>query len=128
MKSTYKLVGLFWDGKPEGKEPDTVYSYDADYLPAAGQPCLFDLIEMKRRIELSELFAANGQVGFEAIVKKLAGCSSLAVVIDCPPKTRGLTQRRFFRHRTLQVFGSLARALPGTKVAAMVPDGMGLEI
>lgn len=59
MKSTYDLIGTFWDGRPADAVAQTV-PYDP-LMPEAGTPyCLFDINGKRRGIWLSVLFAVRG--------------------------------------------------------------------
>lgn len=119
MKSTYKLIGLFWDGKPEANYSKDALPYDSSYLALGSQPCLFDLLEKKRKVNLSELFSINTSNDFDAMVNKLKDCGSVALIIDYLPTASSAIHRKFALHRTLQVFGALQNALPESKVIMM---------
>ena len=123
MKKSYKLLGLFWDRKPEASAVYELDAYDPDYLAITEQPSLFDLVEKKRRITLTELLNVNTHQAFETIIEKLKGCNSVAIVNDCHPRSRSRIHRDFFLHRLLQVIEALSSKLPESKVMLMPPWG-----
>ncbi len=58
MKSTYDLIGTFWDGRRKRQIAQTV---PYDLMPEAGTPyCLFDINGKRRGIWLSVLFSPFG--------------------------------------------------------------------
>lgn len=122
MKSTYKLIGVFWDGKPEASGRAAVVPYDPYYLPLSAQPCLLDLIERKRRVGLSQLLGIGSQEDVMSLAEKLEGCGSVAVVVDYLPKAKSSVHRRFFEHRALQALKALSEALPSTEIVFMTPQ------
>ena len=64
MKSTYDLIGTFWDGRPADAVAQTV-PYDP-LMPEAGTPyCLFDINGKRRGIWLSVLFAVRDEADWE---------------------------------------------------------------
>lgn len=121
MKGTYKLVGVFWDGRPEIIRNVAVKPYDMFYLSLSSQPCLFDLIECKRQIKLSQLLQIQNQEEAAVIIEKLVDCKSVAIVADYIPKVKSSVHCRFFEHRLLQVLGYLSTALPETEILLMEP-------
>lgn len=121
MKSTYKLIGLYWDRRPEAEITETVSCYDPNYLEVDARPCLFDYVEKKRRINLSELLSVNTSDELIALLEKLSDCDSVAVVLDYEPKAPSFTHRRFVRHRTLQAIESIREVLPETEIVLMHP-------
>lgn len=121
MKSTYKLIGVFWDGKAEADGCAAVLPYDPYYLPLSSQPCLLDLIERKRRVRLSQLLEIRSQEEVESLAEKLDGCGSVAIVVDYLPKAKANVHRKFFKHRTLQALKTLSDALPETEIVFMEP-------
>lgn len=122
MKSTYKLIGVFWDGKPEARGCTTVLPYDPYWLPLSSQPCLLDLIECRRHIRLSQLLAIRSQQEVALLAEKLDGCTSLAIIVDYLPKAQSCVHRTFFKHRVLQVLGTLSAVLPEAKIFYMEPS------
>lgn len=119
MKSTYQLIGLFWDGKPKAEDVGSILPYDQSYLPLSHPLCLFDCVEKKRRVYATELFGVDTQADFDALVEELKGYDSVAAIIDYCPGTQMRTHRRFFMHRMCQAIESLSNALPESEVVAM---------
>lgn len=85
MKNTYKLIGVFWDGKPAADLPAALRPYDPEYLKAGSPPCLFDLAGKRRRVNLSRLLDISGQSDLDSLVDELAGCRSVAVMLYGKP-------------------------------------------
>ncbi len=124
MKSTYKLIGAYWDHVPLPAKEASL-SYDSTYLPADSPLCLFDLIEKKRRIGISELLAADSDTRFSAIVDDFDGCDAVAILLDYQPSCGGSILRRFYHLRALQAYGKLASALPDSDLVFMLPKDSG---
>lgn len=121
MKNTYKLIGVFWDGKPAADLPAALRPYDPEYLKAGSPPCLFDLAGKRRRVNLSRLLDISGQSDLDSLVDELAGCRSVAVMLDYLPRAEGGAHKRFFLHRASQAIGAVSRRLPGAEVVLMAP-------
>lgn len=123
MKSTYKLIGVFWDGRPEMTSGIAIRPYDPFYLALSSQPCLFDIVERKRRVELSRLLEIGSTEEAEMLIEEFAECTSVAVVLDYLPKAKSSVHRKFFEHRLLQVLGSLSELLPEAEIVLMEQRG-----
>lgn len=122
MKSTYKLIGAFWGHREALGSPLALAEYDPTYLAAGSALCLFDFLEVKRSITLSELMSADGEADVEGIFEGLRGADKVAVVVDIAPRSTGEVQRRFFRKRALQTLRMLVDELPESEVILMLPN------
>lgn len=122
MKSTYKLIGAFWDHREALGSPLALAEYDPTYLAAGSALCLFDFLEVKRSVTLSELMSADGEADVEGIFEGLRGADKVAVVVDIAPRSTGEVQRRFFRKRALQTLRMLVNELPESEVILMLPN------
>lgn len=122
MKSTYDLIGTFWDGRPADTVAQTV-PYDP-LMPEAGTPyCLFDVNGKRRGIRLSALFAVRDEADWEQTRASLAGCRQIAVIDDCRPRFQGEVVQRFHRHRLRQALHLLRCEIPGARIRVMrLPD------
>lgn len=121
MKSTYKLIGVYWDHTPLPKNEVTLVAYDPTYLTAGSPLCLFDLLEKKRRIDITELLAVDSDLQFQTMVDSFSGCDKVAVVLDYQPSCRGSVLHGFYALRVLQAYGKLAYSLSNTRVTLMLP-------
>lgn len=118
MKSTYDLIGTFWDGRPADIVTETVL-YDP-LLPEAGTPyCLFDIDGKQRSVRLSALFAVRDDADWERIRASLADCRRIAVIDDCRPRFRGGTLQQFHEPRLRQVLHLLQHEVSGAQVHVM---------
>ena len=122
MKSTYKLIGVFWDKRPQRDDAIALMDFDPTFLPLDSPLCLFDLIEKKRRIALSHLFAVRHDWQLEELLMKTEGSSLIAIELDCLPQSSGATHQRFFAHRLLQATSALSNQCPSAEVVLMLPE------
>ena len=122
MKSTYDLIGTFWDGRPADAVAETI-PYNP-LMPEAGTShCLFDVHGKQRSIRLSALFAVRDEMDWEHVKASLAGCRQIAVIDDCRPRFRGEAVQRFHQHRLRQVLRLLRCEIPEAHVLVMkFPD------
>lgn len=124
MKSTYKLIGVFWDRKPATCRFEIINSFDSSYLELGMQFCLLDIKEKKRCINLTSLLSVDKAEDFDAILKHLKECSSIAILIDYVPQTPSFTQWQFFLHRLYQIVGALNACLPEAEIFFMPPPAV----
>ncbi len=118
MKSTYDLIGTFWDGRPADAATETV-PYDP-LIPEIGTPyCLFDAHGKQRSIRLSALFAVRDETDWEHVKAPLTGCRQIAVIDDCHPRFQGQAVQQFHQHRLRQVLCLLRCEIPGAHVLVM---------
>lgn len=116
MKSTYKLLGVFWDRKEIIDTQFTVVRKCRDILDYRYERNLFDINDYVRKIKISELLKVNLEDDVEPIVKELRYCDKIVGVIDYFPHVKNIVLRRFIRKRILQVLNYLRRELPNTKI------------
>ena len=116
MKSTYKLLGVFWDGrkvvktnfkvcKPRNEILDYHYPYE-----------LFDVNCYARKITITELLKVNEEKEAFEIVDKLKQCNKIYAIIDCIPNVRNPILLRFVRKRILQVLNYLQESASCAKI------------
>lgn len=122
MKSTYKLIGAFWDHRETLGSPLTLVEYDPTYLAAGSALCLFDFLEMKRSVMLSELMSADGVTDVEGVLEGLREADKVAVVVDIAPRSTGEVQSRFFRKRALQALRMVVDELLESEIILMLPN------
>jgi hypothetical protein len=122
MKSSYKLIGAYWDHAPLPQEKIFLIPFDPTYLPASSPLCLFDLIEKKRRIGITELLTVESDAQLAAMSDGLSDCVEVAVLLDYQPSAPGNVPRRFYRRRVLQAYARLLSTLPGSKLVFMLPE------
>lgn len=115
MKSTYDLIGTFWDGRPASAIAEMV-PYDS-LMPEVGTPyCLFDIYGKQRSIRLSVLFAVQDETDWERVETSLTGCRRIAVIDDCRPQFQGEVVQRFHKHRLHQVLYFLQAEVPEAQI------------
>lgn len=122
MKSTYDLIGIFWDGKPADFTAKTV-PYNP-LMPELGTPyCLFDIEGKQRSIQLSALFAVQNSTDWEQIKTTAADCCQITVVDDCRPRFHGEAVQQFHEHRLQQTLHLLQHSVPRAQVCITeLPD------
>lgn len=100
MKTTYKLLGLHWDGMPmPSREIKATTEHDAwNCIPT------------------SVLFGAKTLEEADALIDSLDGCGKVVVLDDCRPITPGSVVQGFYRKRLLQACGHVQRRLPGAEI------------
>ena len=124
MKSTYDLIGTFWDGRPAAVAAETV-PYDP-LVPEAGTPyCLFDIDGKQRSIRLSALFAVRNDADWKRIKASLTDCRWVAVIDDCRPRFQGEAVQRFHERRLLQALRLLQCEVPDAQIRVMKLPVMG---
>ncbi|NMM98698.1 hypothetical protein [Bifidobacterium olomucense] len=126
MKSTYKLIGVFWDHRPESNTSLEPIDYDPFYLEAGHPDCLFDCIGKRRYITLSKLLAADSEQTVSTLTTQLVDCTGIAVLCDYTPTSQGCVPQRFFRHRVRQILQLLESILPNASITLMRPPDMKL--
>lgn len=116
MKSTYKLLGVFWDRR---EVTDTRFSvvkdcqniFDYRYVRE-----LFDVDGYVRKIKISEFLRANAENEVDSIVRQMRHCDKIVGIIDCFPRVKNVVLRRFVRKRILQVLNYLRKVLPKAQI------------
>ncbi len=122
MKSTYKLIGDFWDKRPESSELARYTSFDESYLPIEMPLCLFDLAGKRRRMPLSVLFTVQNDTQLQKVAANAKDCLELAIELDCLPYLNSVIHQKFFAHRLSQVVMALSSLLPFVKIVLMLPE------
>lgn len=116
MKSTYKLLGVFWDRKEIVDTNFTVVRKCRDILDYRYIRELFDVDSCVRKIKISELLKANFESEAKALVKQLRHCNKIVGVIDYFPRIKNVVLRSFVRKRILQILNYLRKELPNAKI------------
>lgn len=116
MKSTYKLLGVFWDRKEIIDTRFTVVRKCQDILDYRYVRELFDVGGYVRKIKISELLKANLENEVKAIANQLLHCDKIIGVIDYFPRVKNVVLQRFVRKRILQVLNYLRKELPNAKI------------
>ena len=116
MKSTYKLLGMFWDRKEIVDANFAVIKKCRNILDYRYVRELFDIGGYVRKIKISELLKANLENEVTAIIKQLRYCDIIVGVIDYFPRVKNAVLRRFVRKRILQVLNYLRMELPNAKI------------
>ena len=116
MKSTYKLLGVFWDRKEIVYTKFVVVRKYRNILDYRYVRELFDVGGYVRKIKISELLKANFENEVKAIINQLRHCDKIVGVIDCLPRVKNSVLRRFARKRILQVLNYLWKELPNAKI------------
>lgn len=116
MKSTYKLLGVFWDRKEIVYTKFVVVRKYRNVLDYRYVRELFDVGGYVRKIKISELLKANFENEVKAIINQLRHCDKIVGVIDYFPRVKNSVLRRFARKRILQVLNYLWKELPNAKI------------
>lgn len=116
MKSTYQLIGVFWDHKPISNRAYTMVASDNGALDYCSEPCLFDCLCKKRFIYLSTLLNIESSEEASAIIGLLKGTDVLEVRIDYRPKVSNITHDAFYQLRMKQALAFLEISLPHTLI------------
>ena len=116
MKSTYKLLGVFWDRKEIVYTKFVVVRKYRNILDYRYVRELFDVGGYVRKIKISELLKANFENVVKAIINQLRHCDKIVGVIDYFPRVKNSVLRRFARKRILQVLNYLWKELPNAKI------------
>ncbi|OXN01730.1 hypothetical protein [Bifidobacterium vansinderenii] len=126
MKTSYRLIGLFWDHRPESSLSLEPIDYDPLYLEAGHPDCLFDFAGKHRYITLTELLSVDSQHAADSLSAKLTGSTGIAVIYDFNPTFQGSTACLFFRHRVKQALKLLEDMVPDVSVKLMKAPELGL--
>lgn len=116
MKSTYKLLGVFWDGKEIIDSKFAIVGDCRNILDYRYTRDLFDINGCIRKIKISELLEANFENEVKAIVEQLRYCDKIVGVIDYFPRVKNAVLRKFARKRILQVLNYLRKELQNAKI------------
>jgi len=102
MKSTYKLLGSFWDGRKDLDEPLAEYSREKQIRDYKEEFDLFDSQEYIRSVKISELLRQNVGEKILPILERLRLCSKVVFVLDCSIQSENPVIRKFLSKRISQ--------------------------
>lgn len=102
MKSTYKLLGSFWDGRKDLDEPLAEYSREKQIRDYKEEFDLFDSQEYTRSVKVSELLRQNIGEKILPILERLRLCSKVVLILDCSIQSENPVIRRFLSKRISQ--------------------------
>jgi len=103
MKSTYKLIGLFWDNRPVPDEFPSIVDF-VEVQDYREEYNLFDLTCYKRKIKLSEILSIEDKQNLNNIILSLKGCDEVYLHIDYIPNCESSVVCAFFIRRTMQIY------------------------
>ena len=119
MKSTYKLIGAFWDGMPINDNGGAARPYAPDIESCAVPENLFDYPRFRRALPISKLLGTAQGEDVDAFVHQLDRCDEAFLVLDYQPQTRGSVPNQFYQKRILQILTYMQEQLPHTHVQFM---------
>jgi len=122
MKSTYKLLGVFWDQRPIPEEfPELVDCEEIqDYREEYN---LFDLAGYRREVKLTELLSIENVEKLNSIIKLLRKCDKAYLHIDYIPRCELPVVCNFFVRRTMQIYRYIKESVqPEIEVFVMADD------
>ena len=119
MKSTYKLLGLFWDGLPAADDDEPVAEYSPLIEPIESPRNLFDARGYRRTVSMSELLSAPETSALPGLVERVRECDEVYLLLDGVPRFSGAIPRMLYRLRSLQALAFLRREAPTTHVSLM---------
>lgn len=102
MKTTYKLLGSFWDGRKDLETPLAEYSEERQIRDYKEEYDLFDTLEYIRSVRISELFRLEYGNRFFSVLDKLRLCSKVIIILDCYIKSENPVIRNFLSKRISQ--------------------------
>lgn len=119
MKSTYCLVGAFWDGKPAADELPGIESFDATVGPAGSADSLFDLKGRRRYVRLTDLMSCSDECELENLLVGLADSGTVYIAVDWQPNTLNPMIADYLSLRVRQVLAELQAKLTSCRIALM---------
>ena len=119
MKSTYCLVGAFWDGKPADDEMADIVPFDATSGPAGSADSLFDLGGKRRYLRLTDLLSCDDECELDDLLEGLTDSEIVYIAVDWRPNSSNPTIDDYFSLRVRQVFAELQVRLPSCHIALM---------
>lgn len=123
MKSTYDLIGVFWDRRVSTTDMK-VAPYNP-LTPEIGTPyCLFDTAGKERNVRLSALFKVQNNADWDYLRSSIADCNRIMVVDDCRPKFQGEVVQQFHERRLGQVMHLLQNEVPQAQLFITKPPVM----
>jgi len=124
MKSTYKLLGVFWDGCPVENKLAT-----RSRMPKAIRDCnyiqdLFDIDGYERKISIQLFFDVESQDDFSKILSQIRYCTK--IYIDCRnlPKAKSSVIMQFETKRIFQIAYVLKAEITNTKTVFVIPKSL----
>jgi hypothetical protein len=121
MKSTYKLLGLLWDGKPVSQVDSHRCFLEEHFLDYAAPLNLFDIIEGKKRsILLSTVLTKENAEDLENLFLLLEDCNQLEIIQDYGRLNNKVIDA-FIYKKEAQVHKFAETRLPDTKIVAVEP-------
>lgn len=102
MKTTYKLLGSFWDGRKDLETPLAEYSEERQIRDYKEEYDLFDTLEYIRSVRISELFRLEYGNRIFSVLDKLRLCSKVIIILDCYIKSENPVIRNFLSKRMSQ--------------------------
>ena len=99
--TTYKLLGVFWDGKPEYQGKIKYCSQD-DVLDYRYKRELFDNHDYSRKVDLSELLNVENGETLARIQDQTRDCDNVLIKKDVVLHSGNLVLERFLEKRSRQ--------------------------
>jgi len=116
LKTTYKLLGVFWDGRPslsfslpEFKEVILPRNYSCKYD-------LFDTTEYIRSIRVSDLLSIESFKKIQFIIKQLFFCEKIVILFDETLNINNPTIKNLLDKRISQCIHYVHEAIPKAKI------------
>ena len=122
MKSTYKLLGVPWDGMPSAGWPPPTVPFQSQVQEAGSPDNLFDTKYRSRYLLLSKLLNVDSLAEAHRYVHQANDCKRVFIALDCLPSTKCATHTNFYQLRLSQIFHYVQSTLPNAKVILM--DGI----
>ena len=102
MKSTYKLLGTFWDGRDVLEHPIAEYRGVEAIRDYKEEYDLFDTQEYVRSVKVSEILRQDAGEKILFILERIRHCSKIVLVLDCCIQNRNPVIRKFLSKRISQ--------------------------
>lgn len=119
MKSTYKLLGLIWDGRQCADSLPLIRPFDVRVTPLGEPDSLFDGERSRRVVRLSRMLRLGSEEELERILCLAKRADVLFLLVDYAPCTASMVSQDFYRHRLLQIVGTFETDCPATTVYLM---------
>ena len=119
MKSTYRLIGVPWDGKPiPGRAPIPV-PFDPTVGEAGSEDNLFDLGGRRKYITASALLSCNIDQQIDEFITMVEDCTAVFIALDYHPPTNNPIIIAFYKLRIMQIYQTVYDKLPAATVRLM---------
>lgn len=119
MKSTYRLVGTFWDGKAALDKMPSAEPFDATIGATNTPDSLFDQAGKRRYVRLSNLLACDDDKSLGNLLESLSCARAVYVALDWQPASSNPTLVSFFDLRVRQILAELNSRLPSCQIVPM---------